>query len=80
MAWLPVQPADTFEGLEAPHIWRSGIIDGQPQYMGLMGHPLADSYQSLMAERVEAIRVPLLSYTAQCHGWRNQYHYQTTEE
>lgn len=34
------------------------LIDGQPQYMGLMGHPLADSYQSLMAERVEVIRGP----------------------
>lgn len=34
------------------------LIDGNPQYMGLMGHPLADSYQSLMAERVEVIRGP----------------------
>ena len=24
------------------------LIDGHPQYMGLMGHPLADSYQSMM--------------------------------
>ncbi|MFY9598216.1 MAG: TonB-dependent receptor plug domain-containing protein, partial [Dysgonamonadaceae bacterium] len=24
------------------------LIDGNPQYMGLMGHPLADSYQSMM--------------------------------
>jgi len=34
------------------------LIDGHPQYMGLMGHPLADSYQSQMAERVEFVRGP----------------------
>lgn len=34
------------------------LIDGHPQYMGLMGHPLADSYQSLMAEKVEVVRGP----------------------
>jgi iron complex outermembrane receptor protein len=34
------------------------LIDGNPQYMGLMGHPLADSYQSMMAERVEVVRGP----------------------
>ena len=34
------------------------LIDGNPQYMGLMGHPLADSYQSMMAEKVEVIRGP----------------------
>lgn len=34
------------------------LIDGHPQYMGLMGHPLADSYQTLMAERVEVVRGP----------------------
>ena len=32
------------------------LIDGHPQYMGLMGHPLADSYQSMLAERVEVVR------------------------
>ncbi|HAY30758.1 TonB-dependent receptor plug domain-containing protein, partial [Alistipes sp.] len=26
--------------------------------MGLMGHPLADSYQSMNAERVEVVRGP----------------------
>lgn len=26
--------------------------------MGLMGHPIADAYQSLMAERVEVLRGP----------------------
>lgn len=34
------------------------LINGHPQYMGLMGHPLADSYQSLMTERVEVVRGP----------------------
>jgi iron complex outermembrane receptor protein len=34
------------------------LIDGHPQYMGLMGHPLADSYQSMMTERVEIVRGP----------------------
>lgn len=32
------------------------LIDGHPQYMGIMGHPLADVYQSYMAERVEVVR------------------------
>ncbi len=34
------------------------LIDGNPQYMGIMGHPLADSYQSLMTERIEVLRGP----------------------
>ena len=34
------------------------LIDGHPQYMGLMGHSLADAYQSLLAEKVEVIRGP----------------------
>ena len=34
------------------------LIDGHPQYMGLMGHPIADAYQTMMAERVEALRGP----------------------
>ncbi len=34
------------------------LIDGQPQYMGLMGHPISDAYQSSMAERVEVLRGP----------------------
>lgn len=34
------------------------LIDGHPQYMGLMGHPIADAYQSMMTERVEVIRGP----------------------
>ena len=34
------------------------LIDGHPQYMGLMGHPIADAYQSLMADKVEVLRGP----------------------
>ena len=34
------------------------LIDGHPQYMGLMGHPIADAYQSMLAERVEVLRGP----------------------
>lgn len=34
------------------------LIDGHPQFMGMMGHPLPDVYQSLMAERVEVIKGP----------------------
>ncbi len=34
------------------------LIDGQPQYAGLMGHPIPDVYQTLMAEKVEVLRGP----------------------
>ena len=34
------------------------LIDGHPQYMGLMGHPIADACQSFLAERVEVLRGP----------------------
>ena len=34
------------------------LIDGHPQYMGLMGHSVADVYQAMLAERVEIIRGP----------------------
>ena len=34
------------------------LIDGHPQYQGIYGHPLADSYQTMMAERVEVLRGP----------------------
>lgn len=34
------------------------LIDGLPQYAGLYGHPVADNYQTMMAERVEVIRGP----------------------
>ena len=34
------------------------LIDGHPQFMGLMGHPLPDAYVTSDAERVEVIRGP----------------------
>ena len=34
------------------------LIDGHPQYMGMFSHPIADAYQSFMAERVEVLRGP----------------------
>jgi outer membrane receptor for ferrienterochelin and colicin len=34
------------------------LIDGHPQYMGIFGHPLSDSYVSSDIERVEVIRGP----------------------
>jgi len=34
------------------------LIDGQPQYAGLMGHPIPDVYQTMMAEKVEVVRGP----------------------
>ncbi|MDN3690400.1 TonB-dependent receptor plug domain-containing protein [Cyclobacterium jeungdonense] len=32
------------------------LIDGQPQYMGIFSHPIADSFHSTDIERVEVIR------------------------
>ena len=34
------------------------LIDGHPQYQGIYGHPISDSYQTLIAERVEVLRGP----------------------
>ena len=34
------------------------LIDGQPQYAGLMGHPIPDVCQTLMTEKVEVLRGP----------------------
>lgn len=34
------------------------LIDGHPNYAGIFGHPIADSYQSLMTEQVEVLRGP----------------------
>ncbi len=34
------------------------LVDGHPQYQGIYGHPIADSYQTMMAERVEVLRGP----------------------
>ena len=32
------------------------LIDGQPQYMGIFGHPIADAYSATDVERVEVLR------------------------
>ena len=42
----------------APNTDMLVLIDGLPQYAGLYGHPIADNYQTKMAERVEVIRGP----------------------
>lgn len=34
------------------------MIDGHPQYAGIFGHPIADAYQSFLAEKVEVLRGP----------------------
>ena len=34
------------------------LIDGHPQYQGIYGHPISDSYQTMIAERVEVLRGP----------------------
>lgn len=34
------------------------MIDEHPQYAGIFGHPIADAYQSFLAERVEVLRGP----------------------
>lgn len=34
------------------------LVDGLPQYAGLMGHPIADAYQTMLAEKVEVVRGP----------------------
>ncbi len=34
------------------------LVDGHPQYSGIYGHSIADSYQTMMADRVEVLRGP----------------------
>ena len=34
------------------------LIDGHPQYNGIYGYPISDSYQTLIAERIEVLRGP----------------------
>lgn len=47
----PAQPGVPTTGLLV-------LIDGHPQYMGLFAHPISDSYQPFMTERVEVLRGP----------------------
>ena len=34
------------------------LVDGLPQYAGLYGHPIADAYQTMLADKVEVLRGP----------------------
>lgn len=34
------------------------MLDGHPQYQGVYGHPISDSYQTMTAERVEVLHGP----------------------
>ncbi len=38
------------------------LIDGQPQFAGLMAHPVPDVYQTMAAEKVEILRGPSSLY------------------
>lgn len=38
------------------------LIDGLPQYAGIYGHPIADNYQTMLAEHVEVVRGPASMY------------------
>lgn len=40
------------------------LIDGHPQYSGIFGHPIADAYQTMLADRVEVLRGPPRCFTA----------------
>ena len=34
------------------------LVDGHPQYAGIMGHPISDAANSVMAQKVEVVRSP----------------------
>ncbi len=42
----------------APTTGVTVLVDGHPQYMGIMGHPIADACLPMMAERVEVVKGP----------------------
>ena len=48
----------TMRGLSSGAGQMMVLIDGHPQYNGVYGHSIADSYYSMMAERVEVLRGP----------------------
>lgn len=41
-----------------PTVGMAVMIDGRPQNMGLMGHPIPDAYHSMLADKVEVIHGP----------------------
>ena len=55
------------------------LIDGHPQFMGIMGHPLPDSYVASDVERVEGnSRASIHFVRIERHGRCNKYHYEET--
>ena len=51
------------------------LIDGHPQYQGIFGHGIADSYQTMIADRVEVLRgrgdLPAHHHQCRCRQLRN---------
>ena len=48
----------SLRGLSAGSGQMMVLIDGHPQYNGVYGHPISDSYQTMMADHVEVVRGP----------------------
>lgn len=48
----------SLRGLSGGNARMMVLIDGHPQYAGIFGHPIADAYQSLLADKVEVLRGP----------------------
>jgi len=48
----------SLRGLSGSNARLMVLIDGHPQYAGIFGHPIADAYQSLLADKVEVLRGP----------------------
>lgn len=48
----------SLRGLSGGNARMMVLIDGHPQYAGIFGHPIADAYQTLLADRVEVLRGP----------------------
>lgn len=48
----------SLRGLSGGNARMMVLIDGYPQYAGIFGHPISDSYQSLLADKVEVLRGP----------------------
>lgn len=65
------------------------LIDGQPQFMGIFGHPIADAYTASDIERVEVLKgaasllygsnalggaINMITRSAQQEGWHGSTH------
>lgn len=48
----------SLRGLSGGNARMMVLIDGHPQYAGIFGHPIADAYQSFLADKVEVLRGP----------------------